>query len=263
MPIKLAIAGIGNCASSLIQGIHYYSDPANGTRGLQHPQIGPYRVSDLQVVAAFDLRSPKGNPPVEEAIFAAPNNTKQFVPSVPRTDVTVQMGPILDGVPDHMKDYPLHQRFDAANLPPVDLAKVLRESGAQILVNYMPVGSQRATEAYAQACLDTGVSMVNCVPCFIVSDERWASQFRAKNIPCIGDDIKAQVGATITHRTLARLFNDRGVQIDSTYQLNTGGNTDFLNMLNRQRLASKKRSKTEAVQSQLDVPLDPNQIHIG
>jgi myo-inositol-1-phosphate synthase len=263
MSIKIAIAGIGNCASSLVQGIHYYSNPDNGDRGLQQPQIGPYRVSDLQVVAVFDIDTRKVNRPLEEALFAAPNNTKQFVSSIPRTGVTVQMGPILDGVPDHMKEYPLHQRFDAASLPSVDLAKSLRDSGAEILVNYMPVGSQRATEAYAQACLDTGVSLVNCVPCFVVSDERWASQFRAKNIPCVGDDIKAQVGATITHRTLARLFNDRGVTIDATYQLNTGGNTDFLNMLNRQRLSSKKISKTEAVQSQLDVPLDPDQIHIG
>jgi myo-inositol-1-phosphate synthase len=162
-----------------------------------------------------------------------------------------------------MREYPLHQRFEPAALPPVDLARVLRESGTEILINYMPVGAQRATEAYAQACLDTGVSMVNCVPCFVVSDPKWASQFRAKGIPCVGDDVKAQVGATITHRMLARLFNDRGVQIDATYQLNTGGNTDFLNMLNRQRLSSKKQSKTEAVQSQLDVPLDADKIHIG
>jgi myo-inositol-1-phosphate synthase len=263
MSIKLAIAGIGNCASSLIQGIHYYSDADHGTVGLQHPQIGPYRVPDLQVVAAFDVDSRKVGRPLEEAIFAAPNNTKRFVTSIPASGVTVQMGPVLDGVPSHMKDYPLHQRFDVANEPAVDVAKVLRERGAQILVNYMPVGSQKATEAYAQACLETGVSLVNCVPCFVVSDERWAKEFRARNIACIGDDIKAQVGATITHRTLARLFNDRGVNIDATYQLNTGGNTDFLNMLNRQRLASKKISKTEAVQSQLDVPLEADQIHIG
>jgi myo-inositol-1-phosphate synthase len=162
-----------------------------------------------------------------------------------------------------MMEYPAHQRFEPAKLPAVDVARALRESGAEILINYMPVGAQKATEAYAQACLDAGVSMVNCVPCFIVSDLKWAERFRAKGIPCVGDDIKAQVGATITHRTLARLFNDRGVQIDSTYQLNTGGNTDFLNMLNRARLASKKQSKTQAVQSQLDVPLDADAIHIG
>jgi myo-inositol-1-phosphate synthase len=263
MPINIAIAGVGNCASSLIQGIHYYSDPANGTKGLQHPFIGPYQVKDLRVVAAFDVDSRKVNRPLEEAIWAAPNNTKQFVASIPPAGVTVRMGPVLDGVPDHMADYPVNQRFDVAKETPVDVARVLRESGAEILVNYMPVGAQKATEAYAQACLETGVSMVNCVPCFIVSDEKWAARFRARNIPCIGDDVKAQVGATITHRTLARLFNDRGVNIDATYQLNTGGNTDFLNMLNRQRLASKKISKTEAVQSQLDVPLEAGQIHIG
>jgi len=263
MSIKIAVAGVGNCASSLIQGISHYANPENGTLGLQHPEIGGWRVGDLQVVAAFDVDARKVGRPVEEAIFAPPNNTKVFCPEVGRTGVTVQMGPILDGVPDHMKDYPAHQRFEPADLPPADLAKVLRDSGAEILVNYMPVGSQRATEAYAQACLDAGVSLVNCVPCFVVSDRAWAERFRAKGIPCVGDDIKAQVGATITHRTLARLFNDRGVQIDSTYQLNTGGNTDFLNMLNRQRLASKKRSKTEAVQSQLDVPLEADQIHIG
>jgi len=263
MPINIAIAGVGNCASSLIQGIHYYSNPENGTRGLQHPFIGPYQVSDLRVVAAFDIDSRKVNRKLEEAIWAAPNNTKQFVASIPPSDVTVQMGPVLDGVPDHMADYPLNQRFDVAKEAPVDIARVLRESGAEILVSYMPVGAQKATEAYAQACLDTGVSMVNCVPCFVVSDAKWGEKFRARKIPCIGDDIKAQVGATITHRTLARLFNDRGVNIDATYQLNTGGNTDFLNMLNRQRLASKKISKTEAVQSQLDVPLEAGQIHIG
>ncbi|HYE20479.1 MAG TPA: inositol-3-phosphate synthase [Tepidisphaeraceae bacterium] len=264
--IRIAIAGVGNCASSLVQGIAFYARPENGTRGLQHPEIGGFTVADLQVVAAFDIDSRKVGRPVEQAIFALPNNTQVFCPDVggaAASGVTVQMGPKLDGVPDHMLDYPLHQRFDPANLPAVDVARVLRESGAEILVNYMPVGSQQATEAYAQACLDAGVSMVNCVPCFVVSDPAWAAKFRAKGIPCVGDDIKAQVGATITHRTLARLFNDRGVEIDSTYQLNTGGNTDFLNMLNRQRLASKKVSKTQAVQSQLDVPLAPDQIHIG
>lgn len=263
MSIRIAIAGVGNCASSLVQGISYYADPENGTVGLQHPELGGYRVSDLQVVAAFDVDARKVNKPLEQALFALPNNTKIFCSELAPSGVTVQMGPILDGVPDHMKDYPPHQRFEPANLPPVDLARALRDSGAEILINYMPVGAQKATEAYAQACLDAGVSLVNCVPCFIVSDPRWANQFKARGIPCVGDDIKAQVGATITHRTLARLFNDRGVRIDSTYQLNTGGNTDFLNMLNRQRLSSKKKSKTQAVQSQLDVPLDPDQIHIG
>jgi myo-inositol-1-phosphate synthase len=261
--IRLAIAGVGNCASSLVQGIHFYSDPANGTVGLQHPTIGPWRVGDLRVVAAFDIDSRKVGHPLEEAIFAAPNNTKVFCRDIPKTDVIVQRGEVLDGVPEHMLDYPLHQRFDAANAHPVDVAKVLRELSAEILVNYMPVGAQKATEYYARACLDAGVAFVNCVPCFVVSDPKWAGQFEAAGLSCVGDDVKAQLGATITHRTLARLFNDRGVKIDSTYQLNTGGNTDFLNMLNRRRLSSKKKSKTDAVQSQLDVPLEADQIHIG
>ncbi len=261
--IRIAIAGVGNCASSLVQGIAHYARPESSTVGLQHPLLGGWSVADIQVVAAFDVDARKVGRPVEEAIFALPNNTQVFCKEVPASGVTVQMGPILDGVPDHMMDYPIHQRFEPAGHQPVDIVKVLRESKAEILVSYMPVGAQKATEVYAQACLDAGVSMVNCVPCFIVSDPKWAEKFREKGIPCAGDDVKAQVGATITHRTLARLFNDRGVTIESTYQLNTGGNTDFLNMLNRQRLASKKISKTEAVQSQLDVPLEKDQIHIG
>ncbi|MGN6626231.1 MAG: inositol-3-phosphate synthase, partial [Tepidisphaeraceae bacterium] len=164
---------------------------------------------------------------------------------------------------DHMADHPEHLRFVAADRPPVSLVQTLKDAGAQILVNYMPVGAQRATEQFAEACLEAGVAFINCVPVFIVSDPVWAERFSAKNLPCVGDDIKAQVGATITHRTLARLFADRGVRIDHTYQLNTGGNTDFLHMLNRERLASKKISKTEAVQSQLDVPLPGEDIHIG
>ncbi len=173
------------------------------------------------------------------------------------------MGHVLDGIAPHMLDYPAHLRFDPADRPPVDVARVLAESGAEILVNYLPVGSEQATAFYAEACLKAGVSLVNCIPVFIVSDPAWAARFTQAGIPCVGDDVKAQVGATITHRTLARLFAVRGVRIDSTYQLNTGGNTDFLNMLSRDRLSSKKISKTEAVQSQLDVPLDPEKIHIG
>lgn len=265
--IRIAISGVGNCASSLVQGISYYGAHAgNGhldTTGLLHPEIGGFRVEDLEVVAAFDIDARKVGRPLEEAIFALPNNTKEFCRNVGRSGVTVQMAEIHDGVAAHMMQYPAHQRFEPANLPAVDIAKTLRDTGAEILVSYMPVGSQVATEYYAQACLDAGVSFVNCVPCFVVSDPKWARKFTERGIPCVGDDVKAQVGATITHRTLARLFNERGVRIDSTYQLNTGGNTDFLNMLNRDRLASKKVSKTEAVQSQLDVPIDPDHIHIG
>ena len=260
--IRIAIAGIGNCASSLIQGIHYYAAGAD-TTGLLHPDLGGFRVEDIEVVAAFDIDARKVGRPLEEAIFAPPNNTKVFHRDVLPSGVIVQMGEILDGVADHMAEYPPHQRFEPANAKVADPVKVLRDSGAEILINYLPVGSEKATAWYARACLDSGVSLVNCIPVFIVSSPEWAAKFNAAGIPCVGDDVKAQVGATITHRTLARLFNDRGVRIDSTYQINTGGNTDFLNMLNRRRLKSKKISKTEAVQSQLDVPLEPDQIHIG
>ena len=266
--IRIAIAGVGNCASSLVQGIAWYADArARGgddvDLGLMHPVIGGYRAEDVEIVAAFDIDARKVGRPLEQALFALPNNTKVFQPEIPPTGVTVQMGDVLDGVAAHMANYPPQQRFEPADAKPVDVARVLRDSGAEILVNYVPVGSQLATEHYARACLDAGVSLVNCVPVFIVSDPAWAKRFAAKGIPCVGDDIKAQVGATITHRTLARLFADRGVRVDRTYQLNTGGNTDFLNMLNRDRLSSKKVSKTEAVQSQLDVPLDADNIHIG
>ena len=260
--IRIAIAGVGNCASSLVQGIHYYAAGAD-TTGLLHPELGGYRVEDLEIVAAFDIDARKIGRPLEEAMFALPNNTKVFHRDIPASGVTVQMGEVLDGVADHMAEYPPHQRFEPARAKAVDPAKVLRESGADILLNYLPVGSEQATAWYAQACLDSGVSLVNCIPVFIVSNPQWAGKFKAAGIPCVGDDVKAQVGATITHRMLAKLFNDRGVRIDSTYQINTGGNTDFLNMLNRRRLKSKKISKTEAVQSQLDVPLESDQIHIG
>jgi myo-inositol-1-phosphate synthase len=260
--IRIAIAGVGNCASSLVQGIAYYASRSD-TVGLSHPELGGYRVGDIGVVAAFDIDQRKVGRPLEEAIFALPNNTKVFHRDIGPSGVVVQMGPILDGVAAHMRDYPPGQRFEPADAMPADVAGVLRDTKADILVNYMPVGAQQATEFYAEACLLSGVSLVNCVPVFIASDARWAQRFADAGIPCVGDDIKAQLGATVTHRTLARLFDDRGVRIDSTYQLNTGGNTDFLNMLSRSRLNSKKISKTEAVQSQLDVPLESDRIHIG
>ena len=262
--IRIAIAGIGNCASSLVQGIHYYATRnAADSVGLSYPEIAGYRVGDIRVAAAFDIDTRKVNKPLHEAIFALPNNTARFQNEIASSDVMVQMAPILDGIAPHMNDYPAEKRFAPSDSSPVDVANVLRESGAEILVNYLPVGSQKATEMYAQACLDAGVAFVNCIPVFIVSDAAWAKKFKDRGLPCVGDDIKAQVGATITHRTLARLFVDRGVRIDSTYQLNTGGNTDFLNMLARERLRSKKLSKTDAVQSQLDVPLAADKIHIG
>jgi myo-inositol-1-phosphate synthase len=264
--IRIGIVGVGNCASSLVQGISFYRRLAEDNQppvGLAHPEIGGYRIEDIDVVCAFDIDRRKVGRRLNEAIFALPNNTQRFCPDVDPSDTIVQMGPILDGVADHMLDYPLEQRFDPAAAAPVDVARILRQSGAQILLNYLPVGSQRAAEHYAQACLDAGVSLINCMPVFVVSDRAWADRFTRAGIPCIGDDVKAQLGATITHRALARLFDQRGVSIDSTYQLNTAGNTDFLNMLQRSRLSSKRISKTEAVQSQLDVPLDSGKIHIG
>lgn len=263
--IRIAIAGIGNCASSLVQGVHYYAQAQgdDATVGLSHPLLSKYRVGDIDPVAAFDIDARKVGQPLNDAIFAAPNNTKIFHRPSRGAGPVVQMSPVLDGISEHMADYPEHMRFIPATETPVDIAQALRDADVEVLVSYMPVGSQKATEHFAQACLDAGVGFVNCVPCFVVSDQIWAERFRQKGLPCVGDDIKAQVGATITHRTLARLFASRGVRIDSTYQLNTGGNTDFLNMLNKSRLASKKASKTEAVQSQLDVPLSSENIHIG
>jgi myo-inositol-1-phosphate synthase len=261
--IKIAIAGVGNCASSLVQGIHYYRRRPGETAGLAHPELGGWRVGDIEVVAAFDIDRRKVGRPLHEAIFSPPNNARLLESNLPASEVIVKMGSILDGVAPHMAEYPAAVRFDPADGPPVDVAAVLRESGATILVNYMPVGAARATRFYAEACLASGTAMVNCVPEFIVSDPAWARRFEERGIPCIGDDVKSQLGATITHRTLARLFVQRGIEIDATYQLNTGGNTDILNKLDRRRLESKRISKTQAVQSQLDIPLDPDRIHIG
>jgi len=268
--IRIAVVGVGNCASSLIQGIRYYDDTpdeaaAEGV-GLLHPEIRGYRPGDIAVVAAIDVDARKVGRPLHEAIFALPNNTKVFYDDFRYDDVVVAMGNVLDGVAEHMESYPERQRFVVADRPSASAAqiqKLLRDSGAEILMNYVPVGSQKATEFYAECCLATGVSLINCIPVFIVSDLAWAERFRKAGIPCVGDDVKAQMGATIVHRVLARLFQQRGAKIDATYQLNTGGNTDFLNMLNSTRLGSKRISKTEAVQSQLDVPLPPDQVHIG
>jgi myo-inositol-1-phosphate synthase len=262
--LRLAIAGVGNCASALLQGLEYYRthDPAR-TSGLLHPQIGGYRLEDLRVVAAFDVDSRKVGRPLEEAAFAPPNCTAVFAEKLPTSGVTVQMAPVLDGVAPHMAEHPAARAFRVADAPAVDVAQALRESGAEVLVCYLPVGSERAVRHYAEACLTARVAFVNCVPVFIASDPSWAERFRAARVPIVGDDIKSQVGATIVHRSLARLLADRGVVLDSTYQLNTGGNTDFLNMLERQRLASKRLSKTESVQSQLDLRLPAEQIHIG
>ncbi len=269
--IRIAIAGVGNCASALIQGIHYYAGTmAHGGQdaavGLMHPVVGDYQPGDVKVVAAIDIDQRKVSRRLHEAMFAPPNNTKAFWRDFRYDDVIVAMGNVLDGVGEHMAQYPEHQRFVVADRPSAsqaDIEALLRDSGAEILMNYVPVGSQKATEFYAECCLATGVSLINCIPVFIVSTTAWAKRFRQAGIPCIGDDVKAQVGATILHRVLVRLMQDRGAKIDATYQLNTGGNTDFLNMLNQARLTSKRVSKTEAVQSQLDVPLPADQVHIG
>ena len=266
--IKIAIAGVGNCAASLIQGLEYYRSGTNGKKkedhlGLMNYDLGGYMPEDIEVVAAFDIDKRKVGERFDTALNAKPNCVLPLFTDVPKSKVRVEMGPVLDGYSDHMKDYPDDRTFVVAVKKPVNVEKVLRDSGAEILMNYLPVGSQLATEHYTEACLKTGISLINCMPVFIVSDPVWAKRFEEKRIPCVGDDIKAQIGATIVHRTLAKLFNDRGVTIDRTYQLNTGGNTDFLNMLNRTRLASKKVSKTAAVQSQLTVPLEEENIHIG
>jgi len=262
-PIKIAIAGIGNCASSLLQGIEYYRNDPSEDLGLMHRDLGGFGPEDIRVVAAFDIDVRKVDRPLHEAIFAPPNSTKTIWKDVPNLGVTVKMGPVLDGVADHMKEYHPDRTFVPAEADPVDVEAALRESGAEILLNYMPVGSEEAARFYAEAALATGVSFINCMPVFIVSESGFAKRFADAGIPVVGDDVKAQLGATILHRTLAKLFADRGVKIKRTYQLNTGGNTDFLNMLERSRLHSKKISKTSAVQSQLDQPLEADNIHIG
>ena len=262
--IRVAMAGIGNCASSLVQGIEYYGSRATeNLAGLMHPDIGGWGPGDLEIVAAFDIDRRKVGTPVEQAIFAKPNRAMVFQESLPASGVTVQMGPVLDGVAPHMHDYPDDEAFRAADAEPVSVVEVLRSSRADVLVCYLPVGSEDAVRHYTRACLDAGVAMVNCVPVFIASDPFWAAKFEKAGVPIVGDDIKSQVGATIVHRILTRLFGDRGVNLDRTYQLNTGGNTDFLNMLALDRLISKKTSKTESVQSQAEERLDRRNIHIG
>ncbi len=262
--IRAVIAGVGNCASSLVQGLEYYKGRKAGAfGGLMHARIGGWGPSDIEIVAAFDIDRRKVGKRVEEAIFAKPNCTTVFQAALPVTDVVVQMGPVLDGVAPHMADYPDDEAFRPSDEEPVDVVQTLKDAKAEVLICYMPVGSEAAVRHYVRACLEAGVAMVNCVPVFIASDPDWAEKFRSAGLPIVGDDIKSQVGATIVHRTLTRLFGDRGVALDRTYQLNTGGNTDFLNMKALDRLKSKKVSKTESVQSQLDVRLDSNNIHIG
>ncbi|MFW2828785.1 inositol-3-phosphate synthase [Sphingomonas sp. ID0503] len=266
-PINVAIIGVGNCASSLVQGIQHYGQGANDLAGLMHWEIGGYRPADLKVVAAWDVDARKVGQDVADAIFAKPNCTAVFCPEVTETGATVQMGAVLDGVAEHMTDYPDDNRTfvmaERAEATRESVVKALREAGVDVMMNYLPVGSQKATEFYAECALEAGVAFVNNIPVFIASEPEWAERFQAAGVPIIGDDIKAQLGATIVHRVLTDLFRKRGVKLDRTYQLNTGGNTDFLNMSNRTRLKSKKISKTEAVQSVAETRLEDENIHVG
>jgi myo-inositol-1-phosphate synthase len=252
--IRIAIVGVGNCASSLVQGLNFYdgSSSANGTSvGLMHRQIGGYRPSDIEVVAAFDIDRRKVGLDVSRAIFSPPNCTKVFCEKIKLTGAIVKMGCVMDGYPPHMQDQDPLRTFLPLEKETTreEIIAELKNSSAELMVNYLPVGSEQATRFYAGCALEAGLGFVNNIPVFIASDPAWAKRFADKNLPIIGDDIKAQVGATIVHRALVDLFRKRGVKVVRTYQLNTGGNTDFLNMLNRTRLASKKTSKTEAVQS--------------
>jgi myo-inositol-1-phosphate synthase len=258
-PIRVAIAGLGNCASSLIQGVEYYrdADPAQKVPGLMHVQFGDYHVSDLQFVAAFDVDGKKVGQDISEAIHVSENNTLKLA-DVPPTGVTVQRGPTLDGMGVYYRD-----TIVESDAEPVDVAQALRDARADVLVCYLPVGSQQATEFYAQAALDAKVAFVNALPVFIAGTKEWDEKFRAAGVPIVGDDIKSQIGATITHRVMAKLFEDRGVVLDRTYQLNVGGNMDFKNMLERERLESKKISKTQAVTSNTSVDLAARDVHIG
>lgn len=265
--IKIAIIGVGNCTSSLLQGINYYKDKdSKESIGLMHWDIGGYKPSDIEVVAAFDIDKRKVGKDVSEAIFELPNCTTIFCKDVCKTNVIVKMGRVLDGFSEHMKKYEDKYTFILSNEKEgtkKEIINIMKESGAEILINYLPVGSEEAVKFYAECTLEAGIAFINCMPVFIASNPEWANRFKEKNIPIIGDDIKAQLGATITHRVLADLFRKRGVKLERTYQLNTGGNTDFLNMLDRSRLSSKKESKTEAIQSVLSERLDAENIHIG
>jgi len=257
--IRVAIAGVGNCASALIQGVEYYrgADPADVVPGLMHVTLGGYHVGDVEFVAAFDVDAAKVGLDLGKAIFASQNNTIRFAP-VGGLGVTVQRGPTFDGLGKYYR-----QTIEESPLEVVDVAEVLRATGADVLVSYLPVGSEEAQKHYAQACLDAKVGFVNAIPVFIASDPVWAQKFTDAGVAIIGDDIKSQVGATIVHRLLARLFEDRGLVLDRTYQLNVGGNMDFKNMLERERLESKKISKTQSVTSQIDNGIEADDVHIG
>ncbi|HEX2253076.1 MAG TPA: inositol-3-phosphate synthase [Thermoanaerobaculia bacterium] len=257
--VRVAIVGVGNCASALVQGIHFYRDASDETAvpGLMHTELGGYRVGDVEVVAAFDVDARKVGRDVAEAIYAPPNNTIRFA-DVPPLGVEVQRGPTLDGIGEQLRG-----TVEESEAEPVDVATVLRERRVDALVIFLPVGSEEAATWYAERALEAGCGLVNCIPVFIASKPFWQKRFEKRGLPLIGDDIKSQVGATITHRVLTELFRERGVRLDRTYQLNFGGNTDFLNMLERSRLESKKISKTRAVTSQLDYELPADSVHVG
>ncbi len=258
-PVRVAIAGVGNCASSLVQGVEYYREalPGDEVPGLMHVELSGYHVSDVQFVAAFDVDAAKVGEDLGKAVFRGQNNTIRFA-EVPAIGVEVLRAPTMDGWGTYYR-----RSCEESPAPPVDVAAELRRSGAEVLVSYLPVGSEEAQRHYATACLEAGVAFINCIPVFIASDPVWAQRFADAGIPIIGDDIKSQVGATIVHRVLARLFEDRGLVLDRTYQLNVGGNMDFKNMLERERLESKKVSKTQAVTSQLENGIEADDVHIG
>ena len=257
--LRLAIVGAGNCASALVQGLRHYVDAHDNepSPGLVSSEIGGYRVDDVEIAAVFDVHARKVGKDLAEAIYVAPNNTYRFADLEP-TGVTVQRGPTFDGLGFYAR-----QEIEESAESPVDVGAALDESRADVVVSYLPVGSQKASEYYVEQALAAGCGYVNCIPVFVASDAKWRRKFEDKRLPIVGDDIKSQVGATIVHRVLANLFRERGVRLDRTYQLNFGGNSDFLNMLERERLTSKKISKTRAVNSQLDVPLTNENIHIG
>jgi myo-inositol-1-phosphate synthase len=257
--VRVAIVGVGNCASSLVQGVQYYQDADENATvpGLMHVRLGPYHVRDVKFVAAFDVDAKKVGFDLSEAIFASENNTIKIA-DVPPTNVTVQRGPTLDGIGKYYAE-----TIELSDVEPVDVVKVLKDNNVDVLVSYLPVGSEEADKFYAQCAIDAGVAFVNALPVFIASDPVWAKKFEDAGVPIVGDDIKSQVGATITHRVMAKLFEDRGVQLDRTMQLNVGGNMDFLNMLERSRLESKKISKTQAVTSNLQREFNTKDVHIG
>jgi len=257
--INVAIIGVGNCASALVQGVFYYrdADESKSIPGLMHPVLGGYHVRDINFVAAFDVDANKVGKDLSEAIFAPPNNTLKFC-DVPKLGVKVEKGPVLDGVGRYLSHMVVEEKS-----PPVDVAKILKEREVHVVLNYLPVGSEEATKWYMEQALEAGCGVVNCIPVFIASDKTWQARFAERKLPIIGDDIKSQIGATIVHRVLTRLFEARGAKLERSYQLNFGGNTDFYNMLERERLRSKKISKTNAVLSQLDQEMAAENIHIG